>query len=47
MGRIGKVEEKGIAYLKKCKQGETEPGSQLAATDPHIASDHDDQPSEE
>ena len=34
-----------IAYLKKCKQGKTEPGSQLAATDPHIASAHDDQSS--
>ncbi len=36
-----------IAYLKKCKQGETEPGSQLAAIDPHIVSAHDDQSSEE
>jgi len=36
-----------IAYLKKCKQGETEPGSQLAATDSRSASTHDDQPSKE
>jgi four helix bundle protein len=36
-----------IAYLKKCKQGETEPGSQLAASDPRIASDHNNQLSEE
>jgi len=32
-----------IAYLKQCKQGETEPGSQLAASDSYLA--HDDQPS--
>jgi len=36
-----------IAYLKQCKQGETEPGSQLAASDPRITLAHDDQPSEE
>jgi four helix bundle protein len=36
-----------IAYLKQCKQGETEPGSQLAATDPHLASAHNDQLPEE
>jgi len=36
-----------IAYLKRCKQGETEPGSQLAATGPHIAVARDEQSSEE
>ena len=36
-----------IAYLKKCKQGEAEPGSQLAVTDPHITSAHDEQSTEE
>ena len=34
-----------IAYLKQCKQGETEPGSQLATSAPHTA--RDDQPPEE
>jgi four helix bundle protein len=36
-----------IAYLKQCKQGEAEPGSQLAVSDPGIAPDHDSQLSEE
>lgn len=36
-----------ILYLKQCRQGETEPGSQLAASDPCIASNYEGQPPEE